>query len=144
MVAEAARPRTLVRIGSHEGNLEQVLKQFNPDLRPSESVFGKTNQYALYEESSPPYLLMVSQPEKGEDPGLNYNTTVTVTSEDTQRNRDVMCDFESKTGLDLREAPKRLQDYSEILSLCFPVFKRRGQEAIKIIRQIQGLALSMP
>ncbi|MCH7568756.1 MAG: hypothetical protein IIA87_05020 [Nanoarchaeota archaeon] len=134
MVAEV-RPTTLTRIGLYEESLEHLLKEFNPNLRPSMSVLGNTNQYMLYEEQGPPYLLVVSHAKEGEHPEHKYNTIVTITSEDAQRNKDVIRDFESKTGLNLREAPKSLQDHFELLSMCFPIFKRHGQKAIKLIQQ---------
>jgi hypothetical protein len=98
-----------VRVGNFEGDFKTVVRKYNPRFYHFPDEDPNFEIYALIQsinfETLEPEIIMASLATSTPN---NYNVTVTVYSEKIDKIRNIFLEFERRTGLNLREAPRQL------------------------------------
>ncbi len=128
--------QTLTKVGISEDELGSVVRNYSKELTIINVGAKDVKKYGLYSEN-PEYLLIASRQADGLLTHPGYNVILTVTSESNETNAQIAHEFEQKTGIDLREAPKGLERIMQICyEISFPVFKQNGKKAMDILKNI--------
>ena len=111
-----------IKVGNYDGKLEDIAKKY--DDKFTKIFCGKPYQemVILFKKNSPnDYLIAISKPEiKNQD----HNLVLNFCMEDLKEAKEIVKDFESKTKIKTREAPKDL--------------KQRGLEFLSNFRNSQN------
>jgi hypothetical protein len=130
-------PITLARVALFNGDLERAAQAFNPQCVKLEIGLGNSVKYALYQQETRPYLLMVSQQTKKEITvvqGVSYDCILTVSSRYSDLNAEMAREFQAKSGIDFRDAPSKFAEFMQGVGLSLIVFERHGQKAMDILK----------
>ena len=125
-------PVTLTRVGDFNGDFYERVRRFSTEVLPLPSIQPSLKKYGLFDDSNPPYLLIVSnsQPQMRPD----YNVILTVTSESAEHAVKVADYFSRRSEIPLREAPSDLQRLMGGINSCFGVFKKNPRQAIEALK----------
>lgn len=127
-------PQTLVRVGRHNGPLEEAVRKFREPLTNVPVGLGNTIKYATFKESEEPYLLMVSQQKGKYRTAAGYNVILTVTSYSDSRNQQVADQFERETEIGLSlGVPEQLKSHFVMMNLSFRVFEKNPRAAMAVL-----------
>ncbi|HLD37000.1 MAG TPA: hypothetical protein VJA86_00210 [Candidatus Nanoarchaeia archaeon] len=129
-------PQTLTRVGIFEDELGSVAGNYSEELTRINVGAKDVKKYGPYSEN-PGYLIIVSRQADGLLTHPGYNVILTVTSESNETNAQVACEFEQKTGINLREVPKSLERMMQICyEISFLTFKQHGKKAMDILKSL--------
>ena len=126
---------TLTKIANFYGDLEKIAKDFNPLCEELMDPKGISEKYGVYDCSEEPYLFIVSQDRIKLHLTQEYNTALTVTSDNPEKNSDIAEQFMKKSQIKFREPSKELSDMMQGVNLSFEVFKKYGQKAMDYLKE---------
>ncbi len=106
-------PKTLVKFGNLEGNLEPALGRFDTDFRIVPAGDPQTIKYTLWKSAPDPYWIMLTQNQRPVHEGM-HNSVLILTSPDDEANQRFYRQFVETTGFEFREPD--------------PVYERFAQE----------------
>ncbi len=102
-------PITLVRVSEIDRDLEKVIKSSN--IAFSEFLVGNPlNKKYVYLDEKDKCTLMVSKNLEEVNPDYGYNFIITIVSYSNEQNEKIANDFQDKTGIELKKAPKDLEE----------------------------------
>ncbi len=108
-------PKTLVKFGNLEGNLEPALGRFDTDFRIVPAGDPQTIKYTLWKGVAPyPYWIMLTQNQRQVSSGM-HNAVLILTSPEEEANQRVYRQFVQTTGFEFGKAD--------------PVYERFAQES---------------
>lgn len=129
------QPQTLVKVGVFNGDLEEAVRKFNPNIESLSLGLGNTNKFAIFDTISEPYLFIIAQQKNKIINPEGYNTSLSITSNKWKTNLQVYENFKDLSEISLEiEPPEYFKQNVQIINLAFPIFEKNPNVAMSFLR----------
>lgn len=130
------QPTTIVRTGIFNGNLEEAVKQFNPNVEYISLGLGNTDKWGVFESGEKSYLFIIARQKDKIISQYGYNTSMSITSYGDKTNEEVEKIFVEKSNIILDiEPPEWFKQSLQMMNLTFPVFEKNPELAMRFLKQ---------
>lgn len=128
-------PSTLVKTGIFNGNLEKAVKKFNPNMQYLSLGLGNTNKYGIFDVTGEPYLLIIAQQKNKIINSEGYNTSLSITSYEEERNLEIYKKFRNLSRIELNvEPPEWFRESLQLMNFTFPIFEKNPKAAMDFLK----------
>jgi len=110
----SSKTYTEVKVGNYEGRLEELTKKYSGKFTKIPLGDSFVQKYGLVKpENGSNYIIIVSQGPV--TPANGYNIILSVIGPNQERVKQLMREFETNFGIEMRTSPKFLEDIFEKL-----------------------------